>query len=97
MTALIYTIVKDWPADGASLDEQEASVRSSTIVQLTENAELIRETIRYTKQTSSMSGCEFVCVPVKIFPQETLRIVGGADGEVPPSTTITVAGIEIEW
>ena len=80
MTALIYTIVEAWPADGASLKEQEKLVRSSTIVKLTENAELIRETLKYPKHTSSRSGCKFVCVPLEIFPSETFRIVmGGVD------------------
>ena len=91
MTALIYTIVEDWPAAGASLKEQETLVRSSTIVQLAENAELIRETIKYPRQKSSRSGCEFVCVPVKIFPRETRRIVPGADRKAP----ITAA--DIQW
>ena len=77
MTALVYTIVKDWPAEGASYNEQQKLVRSSNIVLLTENAELIRETIEYPKQTSSVSGCEFVCVPLEIFPQETFKIVRG--------------------
>ena len=77
MTALIYTIVKNWPAAGSSLKEQGTLVWSSNIVLLTENAELIRETIEYPTQTSSRSGCEFVCVPLKIFPQETFRIVQG--------------------
>ena len=75
MTALIYTIVEDWPAKGASLKEQEKLVRHSTILQLAENAELIRGTIdKYQWKTSCKSECEFVCVPVKIFPRETLRI-----------------------
>ena len=87
MTALVYTIVEDWPVEGASLKEQEKLVRSSTIVQLAENAEIIRETIKYPKQKSSRSGCEFVCVPLKIFPTETFRTVcGGADRKVPPIT-----------
>ena len=77
MTALVYTIVKAWPAKGASLKEQKALVRSSSIVRLAENAELIRKTIKRQRHTSSRSGCEFVCVPLKIFPQETYEIVWG--------------------
>ena len=87
MTALVYTIVEAWPAEGASLKEQKALVRSSSIVQLAENAELIRKTIKNPPQTSSRSGCEFVCVPLKIFPPETYKIVwGGAPrrGVLPP-------------
>ena len=77
MTALVYTIVEAWPAKGASLKEQKALVRSSNIVQLTENAELIRRTIDYPIQKSSISECEFVCVPVKIFHPGTFRFVKG--------------------
>ena len=80
MTALIYTIVKAWPAEGASFKEQKALVWSSRIVQLAENAEIIREAIDYPRQKSSLSGCEFVCVPVNKFLENTVRLVwGGAD------------------
>ena len=88
MTALIYTMVEDWPAAGASLDEQETLVRSSTIVQLAENEELIRKTIGKPRQTSRLSGCEFVCVPLEIFPRETYKIVWGrADRKVTTELT----------
>ena len=80
MTALIYTIVENWPAKGASCKEQEKLVRHSTILQLAENAELIRganEQGKYQRHTSCKSECEFVCVPVDIFPRETFQTVRG--------------------
>ena len=84
MTALIYTIVEDWPDAGASLNKQEKLVRSSTIVQLAENSDIIREAIKHKRKTSSISGCEFVCVPVNKFRENTFRFVwGGADRTVP--------------
>ena len=91
MTALIYTIVKDWPADGASLKEQEELVLSSTIVQLAENAELIREAIEYPRQKSSRSGCEFVCVPVKKFRPKTFRTVRGGSAVTAHADRIDLA------
>ena len=88
MTALVYTIVEAWPAEGATLKEQKALVLSSSIVRLAENAELIRETFNYPKHTSSSSGCEFVCVPMEIFPRETFKtVLGGAGRKVTTELT----------
>ena len=93
MTALIYTIVENWPAAGASLSEQERLVRLSHIVQLAENADRIKEAIKFPRKVSSRSLCEFVCVPVEKFRRETRRIVwGGAAGCSPrPLTTASTS------